>query len=475
MRLLPGQRAFVNGLYGGRRRVRIGVKSEPRGNGKTGFLSGLALCHLLGPEAEPRGAVYSASIDRSMSALIFAEMTAIILAVPSFAMRVNIQRFHKKIEVLTGKGQGSEYEALSADARRGHGLAPSLWIYDELAQAKDGELLNNLMTAMGKRARSLGVVISTQADTDLHPLSQLIDDGLSGSDPTILVQLTVAPTDADPFDPETIRAVNPALGVFLNAADVFAEAERARRVPAFRAAFRNRRLNQRIQAEERWITLEAWDACAVEPGPLTGRRAFLGVDLSATADLTAVAIVAPTEDGGYDVRVEFFCPKATISARSLRDRVPYVAWAEQGYLVPTGGNSVDYDVVLQRIHELVRALDVVEVCVDPWNATTALQRLQGDGVPAFEVAQTMPKLSAATKELERLVLNGRLRHDGHPVLRWCVSNVALDVDSNGNIKPNKRRSRDKIDGVSALVTALAGALVQPTAASAYDTHRLLVV
>src|SRR5438067_3423329 len=162
MRLLPGQREFVQQIYGrvaadGRRQIRIAIKSEPRGNGKTGFIAALALCHLLGPECEPRGEVYSAAYNKLQAALIFAEMKAIIEAIPEFAARVNIQRYGKVIEVLEGDGAGSIYESLSADDRRAHGLSPSFWVFDEYAQAPNSDLLDNLRTAMGKRSESLGV------------------------------------------------------------------------------------------------------------------------------------------------------------------------------------------------------------------------------------------------------------------------------------------------------------------------------
>src|SRR5580765_861969 len=175
LKLLPGQRRFIERVYGSTE-VRLAVRSEPRGNGKTGLVAGLALCHLLAPEAELRGECYSAAVDRLQAGLIFNEMEAIILAVPDFAVRCNIQRYRKWIEVIEGVGFGSKYEALSADARRAHGLSPTFWAYDELAQAKDRVLLDNLQTAMGKRKRSLGVIISTQAADDDHPLSLLIDD-----------------------------------------------------------------------------------------------------------------------------------------------------------------------------------------------------------------------------------------------------------------------------------------------------------
>ena len=204
------------------------------------------LCHLLGPESELRGECYSAGIDRLQAGLIFNEMEAIIVAVAEFTSRCNIQRFRKIIEVLDGDGKGSKYEALSADSRRAHGLAPSFWAYDELAQTRDRNLLDNLQTAMGKRNRSLGLIISTQAASDLHPLSEMIDDGLKGTDSGVVVHLTAAAADADPFDQDVIRSVNPALGIFLDEGDIFAEAERARRMPSFETAFRNLRLNQRV-------------------------------------------------------------------------------------------------------------------------------------------------------------------------------------------------------------------------------------
>lgn len=178
MKLLEGQIEFVNAVYGnlrpnGNRVTSLAIKSEPKGNGKSGLVAGLCLCHLFGPEAELRGEVYSAAIDRAQASLIFNEMEATILSVPRYAERVNVIRHKKVIEVLWGRGEGSIYEALSQDARRAHGLAPTLFAYDELAQSHDRTLLDNLINGLGKRRQSLGLIISTQAPNDDHPLSQL--------------------------------------------------------------------------------------------------------------------------------------------------------------------------------------------------------------------------------------------------------------------------------------------------------------
>jgi phage terminase large subunit-like protein len=323
MRLLDNQRAFVSELYGREAdQVRLGIFSEPRGNGKTGLIAGLMLCHLLGPESEPRGECYSAGIDRLQAGLIFNEMEAIIVDVPEFTVRCNVQRYRKLIEVLDGAGKGSKYEALSADSRRAHGLAPSFWAYDELAQTRDRSLLDKLQTAMGKRKRSLGLVISTQAASDVHPLSELIDDGLRGNDKSIVVHLTAAPVDADPFDQDVIRSVNPALDTFLDANDIFAEAERARRMPSFESAFRNLRLNQRIAPFGRNLlfTAEAWaegDA-PIDEGIFTdGRPVFGGLDLSACIDLTALVLCAEDDDGVVHFKPFAWTPQDKLEERQI--------------------------------------------------------------------------------------------------------------------------------------------------------------
>jgi phage terminase large subunit-like protein len=204
-------------------------------------------------------------------------------------------------------------------------------------------------------------------------------------------------------------------------------------------------------------------------------RAFVGLDLASTSDLTALVLLVPDAEGGYDVRAWFWCPEDNIDARARRDHVPYPVWVEQGYLEATQGNVIDYGAVEARLHALMREYEVVEIAVDPWNARDLSARLQRDGLPIVEVAQTMSNLSASSKALESLVLSQRLRHDGHPILRWCVSNAVADVDGNGNVKPSKKRSHERIDGVSALVTGLARALVSPAPTSVYDERAPLVL
>lgn len=468
MKLLPGQRRFVERVYGptGARRTRLAIKSEPRGNGKTGLISGLGLCHLLGPESEPRGEVYSAAIDRQQAGIMFNEMEAIILAVPEFAARTNIQRFHKRIEVLDGEGQGSVYEALSADARRAHGLAPSFWVYDELAQARDGELLENLRTAMGKRKAALGMVISTQAPNDDHPLSLLIDDALQGVDETIVLELQTAPTDADPFDRETIRACNPAAGVFLDLEDIVKEAEQARRVPLFEARYRNLRLNQRIDANSdiRVVTRPVWEACKAEIdlADLRGRRCFGGLDLSGKHDLTALVLAFPDEgpDTGYDLLSFFWTPEGQMAVRREREQALFRTWIKQGHITAVPGPTIKYRYMAEQLADLQRQFEIEAIGYDRWRVDDFKADLDdaGVGLPLEPYGQGFKDISPAIEFFVELALTGRLRHDGNPVMNACVANAITVKDPAGNMKIDKEKSNRnatiRIDGLQAALMAL---------------------
>jgi phage terminase large subunit-like protein len=462
MKLLTHQREFISAVYGEQAPIRLAIQSAPRGNGKTGLLAGLCLAHLLGPEAEPRGEVYAAAIDRQQAGLLFNEIVAIVEAVPTFTERVNVQRFKKIVEVLDGDGAGSRFETLTADVRRGHGLSPSLFVYDELAQSKTGDLLDTLITAQGKRTRSLGIVISTQAADDLHPLSVLIDDALRGLDRSLFVQLIAAPPDADPFAETTWTAVNPALGHFLDAVELRTQAERAQRVPTFEAKWRNLRLNQRVDTEERWLPVDAWKACSgpLDLDALAGSPCFGGLDLGSTRDLTAFALYWP--DAGA-LAVWAWCPADTLSARELSDRAPFRVWARQGQIEPTGGRATDKRRVVRRLAELTARFTPTAIAFDRWGMAEIERLLSEEGItlPLREFGQGFKDMAPATAAFETRVLSGHLRHGANPLLTWALSNVAIERDAAGNAKPNKRRSHERIDPIVASIMAVGMSAQEP--------------
>ena len=216
MELIEFQERFVRGVYAeteGERLVRLAALSVARGNGKSGLLAGLGLGHLLGPMLEAHGEVYAAALDREQAGVIYNMTRNYVEAVPWMAARVNIRDWHKEI---IDEESRSRWRALTSDARKAHGLAPSFWVADEVAQWRSRELWDNLRTGMAKRAHSLGVTISTQAADDMHFWSEMLD---AQPVPTVYTQLHAAPADCALDDREAWAAANPALGAFLNEVD----------------------------------------------------------------------------------------------------------------------------------------------------------------------------------------------------------------------------------------------------------------
>jgi phage terminase large subunit-like protein len=468
MKLIPEQAAFIREIYDpadadGRRIVRQAVLSEARKNGKTGLIVGIVCAHLVGPEAEDRGEVVSAANDREQSGIIFSEIEAIVDAVPWIAAIVNVMRFRKEIEVTgtppDGKGKGSTFKALSSDATTKHGLNPSLWIFDELAQAKKRDLLDALQTSQGGRSEPLGIVISTQSPKPTHPLSELIDYGEKIDegiieDATFVCHVYAAPDGCDLLDEDAWRAANPALGIFRDLTDLRTLALRATRVPSFENPFRNLYLNQRVDAEQKAIDPAEWNACgeAFDIEELRGQRCYAGLDLASVRDLASAVLLFP--DCGA-VLPFFWCPKEGIDKKAEVDRVPYPTWAKQGYIEPTPGKAINKRYIARRFAQIAADYDLEAVAFDRWaiNDLKVILADEGIDLPLVEWGQGHVSMGPAVDAFETRMLAGNLRHGMHPVLRWCASNLIYATDSAGARKPDKSRSIDRIDGMTALIMA----------------------
>jgi len=470
----PWQAEFLETVYAvdgeGRRPVRTAVLSMGRKNGKSGLAAGLALCHLAGPEAEPRGQVYSAANDRAQAALIYAEMAAIIERVPFLDERLSLRRHAKEIENME---DGSVYAALSADVPGKHGLSPSFVVYDELGQAPKRDLFDALDTAMGARADPLMLVISTQAADDLAPLSELIDYGQRVgrgeiSDPAFHLTLYAAPDDADAWEPATWALANPAIGDFRSLDDVARQAAQARCIPSKEAAFRNLILNQRVAAETRFLPVSEWRACGgAIRSVLNGRPCWAALDLGATRDLTALVLAFPDDAGGVDALPFFFLPADGLAERGERDRVPYPLWRDQGLLTTTPGATTDPRFVAATVAALCDRYKVQALAYDRWRIETFKAALADEGVTELELiphGQGFKDMGPAVDALERAVAERRLRHGMNPPLTWCVSNAVVTRDPAGNAKLDKSRSTGRIDGAVALAMALNAMQRKPEAA-----------
>jgi phage terminase large subunit-like protein len=476
--LRPWQREIVNGIYAtngdGLRMVRTALVTLPRKNGKTCLCAALALCHLLGPESEQRGQVFSAASDREQASIIYRELEAIILSVPEFAARCHIQSFHKTITDTT---TGSVYRALTADGRKAHGLSPSFMVYDELAQSNDRELYDNLTTGTGARKEPLMVVISTQTADPNHIMSELVDyalkieDGTLPADPAFYGCVYAAPDDADPWDESTWFACNPALNDFRSLEEMRIFADQAMKIPAKESVFRNLYLNQRCDPEARWISTDDFEACVTPMPDLTGRECYAGLDLSSTQDLSALSLVFVPQNGEPFYTQHFaWCPETAIKGRSKADRVPYDLWHKQGHIEATPGTVVDYGFILKRIEALSKQYGLKAILFDRWGATKIVKDLEDLGLTVIEFGQGFASMSPPSKEMEKLVLSRKIAFPDNPALKWCFSNVIVELDAAGNVKPSKKKSKEKIDLVVSSVMALDGALrnqkkiIEPTIA-----------
>ena len=465
--LRPWQKDIVNAIYAtdtnGIRQVRTALVTLPRKQGKTQLAAALALCHLLGPEAEQRGQIFSAGADREQAALVYREMEAIILSVPEFESRCHIQSFHKTI---TDTVTGSVYKAMTADARKAHGLSVSFAICDELAQWSNRELYDNICTGTSARKEPLVIAISTQSADPNHIMSELVDyalkiqDGTLPPDPAFYGCVYAAPDDCDPWDEAVWFKSNPALNDFRSLEEMRIFAEQARKIPAKEAVFRSLYLNMRIDPAAKWISSFDYDACVGSMPDLSGRECYAGLDLSSTQDLSALSLCfAPTTDGEPYFLLSFaWCPKDAIKKRSKNDRVPYDLWAKQGHIEATPGSVVDYGYILKRIDVIAKQYSLKAILFDRWGATKIVKDLEDAGHTVLEFGQGFASMSPPSKELEKLVLERKIRFEDNPALAWCFSNVIVETDAAGNVKPSKKRSKEKIDLVVSTIMSLDGAL-----------------
>jgi phage terminase large subunit-like protein len=266
-----------------------------------------------------------------------------------------------------------------------------------------------------------------------------------------------ADDEDDWTDPAVWKKANPSFGVTVKADYLAAECERAKASPAYQNTFRRLHLNQWTEQADRWIDLGLWDENTGDTeSPAPGSTGYAGLDLSSTTDVSALVLLVPDGDT-YRTLCRFWLPAEGLRERCQRDRAPYDAWERDGFLTLTPGDVVNYDVIRTEIRELGDQFDIREIAIDRWNATQLATQLTEDGFTVAAFGQGFASMAAPTKELMSVLLGRRLIHGGNPVLRWMASNVAVQQDAAGNLKPDKAHSTGRIDGIVSLIMALARA------------------
>ena len=483
--LLPWQETIIRDVFGtvkedGFRQYNTAYVEIPKKNGKSELAAGVALYMTCG-DNEWGAEVYGCASDRQQASIVFDVAVDMVEQCPALKKRIKPVMSVKR---LVYKPTNSFYQVLSAEAYTKHGLNVHAVIFDELHSQPNRELFDVMTKGSGDaRTQPLFFLITT-AGTDRHSVCfeqhQKAEDILCGrkADPTFYPVIYGAEDDADWTSEEVWYRANPSLGHTIDIGKVRNACLSARENPAEENIFRQLRLNQWVKQSTRWMQMEKWDACAfpVDEGELLGRECYGGLDLSSSIDITAFVLVFPPRDDTerYVFLPFFWIPEENMVRRVRRDHVPYDVWEKQGFLETTEGDVIHYGFIESFIEDLGKRFHIKEIAFDRWGAVQMVQNLEGLGFTVVPFGQGFKDMSPPTKRLMELVLERNVAHGGHPVLRWMMDNIFVRTDPAGNIKPDKEKSTEKIDGAVAAVMALDRAVRNGgSTGSVYDERGIL--
>ena len=486
--LIGWQEQIIRDLFGvvkenGYRQFNTAYIEIPKKMGKSELAAAVALLLTCG-DGEERAEVYGCAADRQQASIVFEVAADMVRMCPALAKRVKINASMKRMIYLP---TNSFYQVLSAEAYSKHGFNIHGVVFDELHTQPNRKLFDVMTKGSGDARMQPLYFLITTAGTDTKSICyethQKAKDILEGRkiDPTFYPVIYGAEESDDWTDPKVWKKANPSLGITVGIDKVKAACESAKQNPAEENAFRQLRLNQWVKQAVRWMPMHLWDKCgfATNEDDLEGRVCYGGLDLSSTTDITAFVLVFPPldEDDKYIILPYFWIPEDNLDLRVRRDHVPYDVWERQGFLQTTEGNVVHYGFIEKFIEELGERFHIREIAFDRWGAVQMMQNLEGLGFTVVPFGQGFKDMSPPTKELMKLVLEQKIAHGGHLVLRWMMDNIFIRTDPAGNIKPDKEKSTEKIDGAVATIMALDRAIRcgNENGESVYDGRGLLFI
>lgn len=460
--LLPWQKDVVGRLFGtirddGSRQYKYVYIEIPKKNGKSELGAGIAL-RLLFADNEPGAEIYSAAADRDQAAIVFNVAADMVRNNPVLLSRCKIIDSTKRIV----HNNGGIYRVLSSDAHTKHGYNPHGVIFDELHAQPNRELWDVLTAGAGDARRQPVFFAITTAGHDRHSIcweqhdyARKVRDGIV-DDPSFLAVLYGADDEDDWTDEKVWKKCNPSLGETIALDSIREFCRKAQETPALENTFRQLRLNQWVKQESRFLPMKHWDACPPieDLDGMEGEELYAGLDLASTTDIAAFVALHRNDDGTFDVFPSFWIPKDSLRERTKHDAELYGRWIDSGTMYVTPGNVIDYKAIREKIREIGEQYLVKQIAYDRWNASQLVQDLEDDGATMVPFGQGFASMSAPTKELLNLVLAHKIRHNGNPVLRWMADNMVVEKDAAGNLKPNKAKSTEKIDGIVAMIMAL---------------------
>ena len=457
IKLLPFQKKFILDVYDNPHSTRRGYLSIARKNGKTALIACLALAHLVGPEAKRNAQIISGAMSREQAAIVYDLASKIVALSPELRGLVREVPSAKR---LLGLPLNTEYRATSAEAKTAHGLSPILAILDEVGQIRgpQSDFVDAITTSQGAHDAPLLLAISTQAPNDNDLFSIWLDDAKASKDKRIVCHLYEAPKECTLLDKAAWKAANPAIGKFRSTADMREQAERADRMPSSEPTFRNLGLNQRVEMFAPFISPSVWLANAgpIDEAVFREEDVYVGIDLSAKTDLTAMVMVA-CRDEKWHVKCIFWTPADGLKERSQRDRAPYDVWERQGFIRAIPGTAIDYEDVARDIADtLSDCRSVRAVGFDRWRFDLLKKELDEIGVtvPLVPFGQGFKDMAPAMERVEGAMLNETVFHGANPVLTMCMNNARVESSPTGDRKLNKAKATGRIDGAVALVMAM---------------------
>ncbi|HFU3729917.1 terminase large subunit [Streptococcus suis] len=484
--LLPWQEQIVRDLFGivkedGNRQFLTAYIEIPKKNGKSELAAAIAL-YLLYADNEASAEVYGAACDRNQASIVFDVAKQMVQMSRPLEKRSKIMGATKRIVNYSNAGF---YQVLSAETGTKHGLNVSGLVFDEIHAQPNRHLYDVLTKGSGDAREQPLFFIITTAGTDRNSICYELHtkalDILNGrKKDTSFYPVVYGLSDEDDWNDEANwRRANPSLGHTIGIDRVREAYQQALDNPAEENVFKQLRLNMWTSSSVAWIPehVYAKGNDPIQYESLKGRSCYAGLDLSSTSDITAFVLVFPPrfEEENYIVLPYFWLPEDTLELRCRRDHVLYDVWERQGYIKTTEGNVVHYGFIEKFIEDLSEIYHIKEIAYDRWNATQMVQNLEGMGLTMVPFGQGYKDMSPPSKELYKLMMEGKIQHGGHPVLKWMGQNVVMRQDPAGNIKPDKEKSVEKIDGIVALIMGLDRCIRHQTdEGSVYDERGILI-
>lgn len=457
-RLEPWQQFVLWNIFGwmnadGTRRFRYAYIEIARKNGKTALSAGVGL-YMLFADGESRPEVYSAATVKDQARICFSDAVEIVKATD---LKNYLTPFRNSIVYEL---KGGTFKPLSSDYGTHDGLNPSCGIIDEFHAHKDSGMFDVIKSAFGARRQPLMFIITTAGFNKsgaCYAYRENVIKVLRGinRDDSLFGIIYTLDDKSEWDDPKMWIKSNPNLGVSLSADYLADQVKDAKNRPEAVRNVMTKNVNLWVDAERTWILDDAWMKCVgtMSPADLKGCACWGGLDLSNVADITAYVLLFHENDR-FQLLPFFWIPEEKMQEKVRKENINYDKWVAEGCVTVTPGNVIDYDFVKADILRIVADYDLKTSAYDRWNASQTIIDLQNEGMECNPFGQGYGSMSAPTKEFEKAVLTGKVEHFGNPVLRWMLSSTVVKTDPAGNIKPDKEKSTQKIDGIVAAIMAL---------------------